>query len=446
MKTIRISELPLVGSLKGLFSIGVDKDSRSVKFSLQTVEEAIAAKQDKGDYALKSELPDISNLAKKSEIPDISGLATKSEVSRVEGQAATNAANILKKVDKVDGKGLSTNDYTDSDKDKVGKALTEHQSLGNYYTKEEVDSKVAQGGTFDPTSYYNKRDIDDLMEGKADADTAVLSYDASWVLGLVKTGGIVSEEQFAAISAAVEAGSLVTLADSGVAYQAAASLEVNASASLGAVINLLCPVYNTSLALYRIAKDRTIAVIKFALVIDTELNATSRNAVINSAVTAALADKQDKGNYVKATELSAVAKTGSYNDLSNRPSIPSEVTEQTVSGWGFTKNTGTYSKPAGGIPKSDLASAVQTSLGKAETALQSVPSTYRTAEAQDAIDSGKVDKVTGKGLSTNDYTDEDKQKVGLAITSHQSLEGYAKLADVKEMITDAVIMTINTAV
>lgn len=323
MKTIRISELPLAGSLKGLFSIGVDKDSRSVRFSLQTVEEAIAAKQDKGDYALKSELPDISNLAKKSEIPDISGLATKSEVSRVEGQAATNAADILKKVDKVDGKGLSTNDYTDSDKDKVGKALTEHQSLGNYYTKEEVDGKVAAGGTFDPTSYYNKRDIDVLMEGKADADTAVLSYDASWVLGLVKTGGTVSEEQFTAISAAVEAGSLVTLADSGVTYHAAASLEENASTSLGAVINLLCPAYNTSLALYRIAKDRTIAVVKFSLALDTELNATSRNAVINSAVTAALADKQDKGNYVKATELSAVAKTGSYNDLTDKPSVSS---------------------------------------------------------------------------------------------------------------------------
>ena len=39
---------------------------------------------------------------------------------------------------------------------------------------------------------------------------------------------------------------------------------------------------------------------------------------------------------------------------------------------------GTYSKPSGGIPKSDLASAVQTSLGKADTALQSVPSGYAT--------------------------------------------------------------------
>lgn len=49
---------------------------------------------------------------------------------------------------------------------------------------------------------------------------------------------------------------------------------------------------------------------------------------------------------------------------------PAAVTEQTVAEWGFTKNTGTYSKPDSGIPKSDLTQAVQTSLGKADTALQ----------------------------------------------------------------------------
>ena len=103
--------------------------------------------------------------------------------------------------------------------------------------------------------------------------------------------------------------------------------------------------------------------------------------------------------------------SGSYNDLTDKPTIPEAVTEATVSGWGFTKNTGTYSKPTGGIPKTDLASAVQTSLGKADSALQTVPSTYRTASAQDSIDSGKVDKVTGKGLSTNDYTAAAKAKV-----------------------------------
>lgn len=75
--------------------------------------------------------------------------------------------------------------------------------------------------------------------------------------------------------------------------------------------------------------------------------------------------------------LAKVATSGSYNDLSNKPTIPSAVTESTVSGWGFTKNTGTYSKPSGGIPKSDLTSDVQTSLGKADTALQSYTEQYK---------------------------------------------------------------------
>jgi len=64
--------------------------------------------------------------------------------------------------------------------------------------------------------------------------------------------------------------------------------------------------------------------------------------------------------------------------------IPPTVTESTVSGWGFTKNTGDYTKPSGGIPKSDLADDVKASLGKADTALQS---------HQDI--SGKLDKSQG---------------------------------------------------
>lgn len=74
---------------------------------------------------------------------------------------------------------------------------------------------------------------------------------------------------------------------------------------------------------------------------------------------------------LQPNELAKVAKSGSYNDLNDKPSIPDEVTEETVEVWGFTKNQGDYSKPSTGIPKSDLASAVQTSLNKADTALQS---------------------------------------------------------------------------
>lgn len=131
-------------------------------------------------------------------------------------------------------------------------------------------------------------------------------------------------------------------------------------------------------------------------------------------------------------DLAAVASSGSYNDLLNKPTIPTKTSQLTnnsnfvsdanyvhtdnnytaaeksklagietgaevndvtsVNGQtgavvldaddvgALPDNTtasdlGAYVKPSGGIPKSDLASAVQTSLNKADTALQSAPVT-----------------------------------------------------------------------
>jgi len=91
--------------------------------------------------------------------------------------------------------------------------------------------------------------------------------------------------------------------------------------------------------------------------------------------------KIDLSGKADIADLATVATSGSYNDLANKPTIPSAVTESTVSGWGFTKNTGTYSKPSGGIPKTDLATAVQASLEKADTALQSYTETDPTVPA-----------------------------------------------------------------
>ena len=103
---------------------------------------------------------------------------------------------------------------------------------------------------------------------------------------------------------------------------------------------------------------------------------------------------------VQPKDLSGVATSGDYNDLKNTPNIPSPVTEQTVTGWGFTKNKGDYSKPQGGIPKSDLNSDVQDSLNKADSALQ----------------------------------------------EHQSLSGYATEMYVDNAIKQAITITLNTEV
>ena len=63
--------------------------------------------------------------------------------------------------------------------------------------------------------------------------------------------------------------------------------------------------------------------------------------------------------------------TGDYDELTNRPRINGHTLSgnQSASDLGL----GTYSKPASGIPKADLASDVQASLGKADSALQTAP-------------------------------------------------------------------------
>lgn len=98
--------------------------------------------------------------------------------------------------------------------------------------------------------------------------------------------------------------------------------------------------------------------------------------------------------------------------------IPSAVTESTVAGWGFTKNTGTYSKPSGGIPKTDLASAVQTSLGLADSALQSESDPVFTASAAHSITTTNISNWNGVVTTIAGYGD---------IVTHNASEFQTKI-------------------
>ena len=98
---------------------------------------------------------------------------------------------------------------------------------------------------------------------------------------------------------------------------------------------------------------------------------------------------------------------------------------------------------------SDLAT-IRSGAAKGATALQSVPSTYRTAAAQDKIDNKKVDKVTGKGLSTNDYTNAAKAKVDAIPASPKYTDTVYNDTAVKNRLTaienkENVTLTPNTA-
>ena len=238
----------------------------------------------------------------------------------------------------------------------------------------------------------------------------------------------------------------------------------------------------------------------------------------------------DKAN---ASSLAPVATSGNYDDLRGRPGNVSAFAND--AGYLTAHQSWSDVKPSGGITASDLAAAVQTSLGKADTALQAHqdisgkadkvanatsgnlaaldengnladsgkaigdfalaeslapkyvlynayevgdlctsfdneeyhrgtwlykcilatdgsqltmpeidPTHWALATVEDVLAAlrrtveGKVDKEAGKGLSTNDYTNEDKEKLGTAYTPDNpppapDLSGYATKVAVEDL-------------
>lgn len=100
---------------------------------------------------------------------DLSNYYTKSEVD----------AKDSTKVDKVSGKGLSTNDFTTAEKSKLASLSNYDDSeirslIENTYTKSEVDAKIDEavaGGSVDLTNYYTKSETDSKVSSKVDKVT-----------------------------------------------------------------------------------------------------------------------------------------------------------------------------------------------------------------------------------------------------------------------------------
>ena len=137
------------------------------------------------------------------------------------------------------------------------------------------------------------------------------------------------------------------------------------------------------------------------------------------------------------------------------------LTESEIAAMGFTKNAGTYSKPNGGIPKSDLASAVQTSLGKADTALQSYTEQYKgtitgvAANGTSVATSGVANipaastskyGVTKLNSTTNSTSTTEAATPSAVKAAYDLANGKVSMSDVNTAIANAITTTLNTAV
>ena len=102
-----------------------------------------------GDYALKSEIPDVSNFVTDEELVD----ALDDYVSASTYTSFTSTTNAS--IQTLRGTKLDISAYTPSDLSNYY-TKSEVYSKGETYNRNEIDDKVAQGGNFDPTLYYTK--------------------------------------------------------------------------------------------------------------------------------------------------------------------------------------------------------------------------------------------------------------------------------------------------
>lgn len=260
------------------------------------------------------------------------------------GYATTSALN--DKVDKVSGKQLSTEDFTSALKIKL-------EGLSNY-DDTAINSAVST----------LRSDFDKLVSG--DSTTAIKTFNEI----IAFLDGIADSESLDSIISSIEqqiAGKQATISD-------LATIRSGAALGATAVQPSSLSQVATSGSYNDLSNKPTIPDVS------NKVDKVSGKGLSTNDYTTT--EKNKLAGIASGAEVNVQSDwnvTDSSSDayIKNKPTIPVAVTESTVSGWGFTKNIGTYSKPSGGIPKSDLASAVQTSLGKADTALQSYTEQYK---------------------------------------------------------------------
>ena len=299
-------------------------------------------------------------------------------------QDITNLSN--NKVDKIDGKGLSTNDYTTEEKNKLSGVengaevnIIEDVKVNN--VSQSISNKSVNITVPDVSNFITKN-VDDLVNYYKKSET----YTQSEVNNLI---GAIQQFHYEIVQ---------TLPSTG---------ETN--------IMYLVPKVTTETQ--NVYDEYVYANNNFEKIGDTQIDLS--DYVTTTMLNTALA------NYTTTTDLTTLlnAKQDSITSNSKLASDLVDDTNQTnkfvtaneKTAWGNK-----YDKPVNGIPKTDLASDVQTSLGKADSALQS--ETY----------TGTITSVKMNGTTIASSGEAD---LGTVITSHQDISGKQDVIQYSTMPT-----------
>ena len=345
------------------------------------------------------------------------------------------------KVDKVNGKGLSTNDYTTEEKEKLagietGANKTIVDSALSSTSANPVQNKIINT-KFDSI----QADIDskvDAVAGKGLSTndlTATLksNYDAAYthsqqahapsgaeknvIIGIQKNGTdltVNSSTRKVNITVPIKTSDLTN--DSNFATTTDLDAKVDKVTGKGLSTNDYTTTEKDKLAAIENGANNT--------VVDTALNSTStnpvQNKVINTKINSIQSDINSKvpstrtvnGKALSANITLSASDVGALPNTTVIPSIDGLATETYVN-----------NKVAGIV---DSAPATLDTLNELAAALGDDPNFATTVATQIG---NKVDKVDGKGLSTNDYTTAEKNKLsGIAAGAEVNQNAFSNIA------------------
>ncbi len=405
---------------------------KTVVENLQTTVNTISA-----DYAKKTELTAAEERLQAAidaiEIPDVSNLVTGTQLTDLRTALETEIA-----------KKQNSGDYATADA--LTAISTELGTLkGSVYTKAEVDQKIADaatGGQIDLSGYATTSALDAL--------TALVNGNTAEINTLKSAGYQTSTQVSEAINTAIaDMATDQELADLKTTLEAAID-EKQAKGEYLVAADL--KTLNDAVTALQTGKADASTVTTIQETISNLGNTYATKSDMTTADAELLAkinaiEIPSLEGYVKSSELAAVATSGSYADLTNKPEIPSIdglATEQALTNLQSTLQAAIDEKQAKG---EYLVAADLKTLNDAVTALQTGKADASTVTTiQETISNLGNTYATKSDMTTADA----ELLAKINAISIPSLADYAKTADVdaklalkadKSELTDLVTST-----
>lgn len=456
--------------------------------ALATIQTALAAKAEAA--TLNSAIQNITTLqqvqATKANASDLTALATKDDVNQADERIK---ADLAKKVDAEEGKGLSTNDFTDALKAKLENMASGaggSASLDDVKATVESEVKKSIGALNLDTRFSGKADVTDLANYVTATDfngyktevTAALGEKATTIQVQSAIAGLISETaaddryvlKTDLATLKTEVDGKATAADITTALAPYATTKVltdglatkaDASALTGLAttesVSETLKGYATKEDIKGIATSGAIKSIQDTL--DTKADKSQLTSLATkSEVTTALADKADASvlaNYETKADLtdklSQKADVSALTGLARSSDLNALATKQEVQ-----TLTTTVSGKADATALATLATKQELTDGLATKAETSALTPLATKEELTGLRTIVDDKIDASELDDYETTAEVDRKLGLkadasSLANYETktdlttrLAGYATKEDIKGIATDGAIKSIQT--